>query len=497
MNLKEWEFEFQQRDVHPAIMTDFWLRATRDQLSKQFKLPVKNPDYLFTSTYKGYIKSSNKKEILEKLKEKVKDHEYLTYILERTMGAVKDFDKVMEESAAKLAKDISKDDLADIWAKVEQVYLETVPWYWIPWYLTEENIISDMVMVGLEKYRKDIEKITDFNMALGILIFPKKEVIFQKEQSDLCGLVKMAEEDPPFVKKEEFRKRANEYLNKYAWMRTYFLLPIELLSFDGLVKKVEEAKKSGLLEEHALQEKKKAEYSVMHGKLLDILSNDKELIGAIADASELAWVLTASVEQGILAASKLLPFNKALAKALGVPYEYWVHFRSDEIVSCLKEGKCLSLETINERIVGTAALMQSGVITWMFGEEAKRFSEYVESGAGEIDTNIKEFKGQPAFRGKVRGMVRIALTPSESNALISGEILVTSMTSPDYVPAMRRAAAIVTNEGGLLSHAAIMSREFGKPCIVGTKIAAKVLKTGDMVEVDADKGIIKIIEHAK
>jgi pyruvate,water dikinase len=67
------------------------------------------------------------------------------------------------------------------------------------------------------------------------------------------------------------------------------------------------------------------------------------------------------------------------------------------------------------------------------------------------------------------------------------------MTSPDYVPAMKRAKAIITDEGGLLSHAAIMSREFGKPCIIGTKIATKILKDGMMVEVDADKGIVRII----
>jgi len=56
---------------------------------------------------------------------------------------------------------------------------------------------------------------------------------------------------------------------------------------------------------------------------------------------------------------------------------------------------------------------------------------------------------------------------------------------------MKRAIAIVTDEGGLLSHAAIVSREIGKPCIVGTKIATKVLKDGDLVEIDADKGIIR------
>ena len=68
------------------------------------------------------------------------------------------------------------------------------------------------------------------------------------------------------------------------------------------------------------------------------------------------------------------------------------------------------------------------------------------------------------------------------------------MTTPDFVPAMRKAAAIITNEGGITCHAAIVSRELGKPCITGTKIASKVLKDGDMVEVDAEKGIVRIMK---
>ena len=75
-----------------------------------------------------------------------------------------------------------------------------------------------------------------------------------------------------------------------------------------------------------------------------------------------------------------------------------------------------------------------------------------------------------------------------------GEILVASMTRPEYVPAMKKAVAIVTDEGGLMSHAAIVSRELGIPCIVGTKIATSTLKTGDIVEVDADKGIVRKIK---
>lgn len=75
-----------------------------------------------------------------------------------------------------------------------------------------------------------------------------------------------------------------------------------------------------------------------------------------------------------------------------------------------------------------------------------------------------------------------------------GNILVAMATNPTFVPVMRKAGAIVTDMGGLTCHAAIVSREWGIPCVVGTKIATKVLKDGDLVEVDANKGIVKIIK---
>ena len=67
------------------------------------------------------------------------------------------------------------------------------------------------------------------------------------------------------------------------------------------------------------------------------------------------------------------------------------------------------------------------------------------------------------------------------------------MTTIEFTPLFRKAIAVITDEGGMSCHAAIVSREFKLPCIVGTKIGTRALKTGDMVEVDANKGIIKII----
>ena len=109
----------------------------------------------------------------------------------------------------------------------------------------------------------------------------------------------------------------------------------------------------------------------------------------------------------------------------------------------------------------------------------------------EVEKDISEIKGQTAFKGKVRGKVKITFTKREIRKVKEGDILVSPMTTPDFLPAMKKAVAFVTDEGALLCHAAIVAREMKKPCVIGAKIATQVLKDGDEVEVDADKGIIK------
>ncbi|MEN9582678.1 MAG: pyruvate, water dikinase [Candidatus Parcubacteria bacterium] len=103
-------------------------------------------------------------------------------------------------------------------------------------------------------------------------------------------------------------------------------------------------------------------------------------------------------------------------------------------------------------------------------------------------------KGSIANRGKLTGHVRIVLDPHGYVGFKQGDILVTSMTRPEFVPLMKLAGAVITNEGGITCHAAIVSRELNIPCVIGTKIATRALKDGDIVEVDANKGIITVIK---
>lgn len=106
---------------------------------------------------------------------------------------------------------------------------------------------------------------------------------------------------------------------------------------------------------------------------------------------------------------------------------------------------------------------------------------------------VMEIRGQVGCPGKGTGKVRIINLPKDMVKMQIGDILVSIATTPDIVPAMKKAAAIVTEQGGITSHAAIVSRELGVPCIIGTKIATKIFKDGDMVEVDANKGIVRKI----
>jgi pyruvate,water dikinase len=105
---------------------------------------------------------------------------------------------------------------------------------------------------------------------------------------------------------------------------------------------------------------------------------------------------------------------------------------------------------------------------------------------------IKDLRGLSASVGVVSGYVKVIGSVKEVNKINPGDILVAVMTRPDYIAGIRKAAAIVTDEGGITCHAAIVAREFGIPCIIGTKIATKILKDGDFVEVNANHGVVKI-----
>ena len=129
------------------------------------------------------------------------------------------------------------------------------------------------------------------------------------------------------------------------------------------------------------------------------------------------------------------------------------------------------------------------------GEQANRLQSDLDKYVIGAADGAKEVRGTPASGGKIRGRVCVVTNISHFNKMMPGDILVSVMTRPEYLPLMKLASAFVTDEGGLTCHAAIVAREMGKPCVIGTKNASKVLKDGDMVEVDANHGVVKFITN--
>ncbi len=181
-------------------------------------------------------------------------------------------------------------------------------------------------------------------------------------------------------------------------------------------------------------------------------------------------------------AYEFYPGFQAKARALRITYSDLLFLLPDEV-----SRSAFDRHKIKERRRGFASFLESGRIRIVSGRELKSIRQMF----AEKEINQSEVKGVTACPGIVSGTVRLVRGIGELTKVRPGDILVASMTTPEFVPAMERAAAFITDEGGITCHAAIVSREMRKPCIIGTKMATKVFKDGDKVEVDAKKGVVR------
>ena len=183
-----------------------------------------------------------------------------------------------------------------------------------------------------------------------------------------------------------------------------------------------------------------------------------------------------------------------LANKIGITLEQARYLDATLLETYLKD-KVEFEKILAKRMDLTLAVMIDGGCDFYYTDEARKFLSDHNVPIPMGDESATEIKGQIGNRGIARGRVRM-LRSSQVSDFTPGDILVTAMTTPDFVPLLKKAAAIVTDEGGITCHAAIVSRELGIPCVIGTKNATKILKDGDEVEVDAEKGIVKIIKKA-
>jgi len=189
-----------------------------------------------------------------------------------------------------------------------------------------------------------------------------------------------------------------------------------------------------------------------------------------------------------LGSGVMAEFYKIIAKRLYLSVNQVADYHYLELAGMLKGNK-VEIPNRNYAVIGKFSFGQS-----IFGSKAKVLIDAL----GKVNLKIKELKGSIGYAGFYRGTVKrididFSFNRSKKQilAMKKGQVLVSGSTGPEMILACKKAGAIVTDEGGITSHAAIVSRELKIPCVIGTKIATKVFQDGDLVEVDANQGVVR------
>lgn len=130
-----------------------------------------------------------------------------------------------------------------------------------------------------------------------------------------------------------------------------------------------------------------------------------------------------------------------------------------------------------------------------FQKLLQRFESAKKKRQKKLKINPKSLSGIVASKGKVRGYAVVVLESKDASKVTKGKVLITEMTSPSLTEMLPKISAIVTDSGGMLSHAAILARELHVPCLVGTRVATKIFKDGDLIEVDAQNGVVRKLKR--
>lgn len=183
---------------------------------------------------------------------------------------------------------------------------------------------------------------------------------------------------------------------------------------------------------------------------------------------------------------------KEIAKRMNISHVDTSYLQEQEVIDFFSKQIEVDKNLINER--------KNGFVMYLDNKK-----QIICLTGSSIPSSLKQFKlqhekeqsveitGRVACQGKAQGVVNIVNGVKDLENVKAGNVLVAVTTHPDFVSVMRKAVAIITDEGGITSHAAIVSREFDIPCIVGCGNATKLLKNGDIVEVDAINGKVRIV----
>jgi len=299
------------------------------------------------------------------------------------------------------------------------------------------------------------------------------------------GLFKLPEEKiETKIKKDKLYEELVKHSMKYFWIDNNYRRAVVLGPFD-FIRKMKDESLSFEHPKDELEEIKKIKEEAE--------SKRKKYGGMLGDEEKtMAYLLSRGAEFqderkkcNLIGDHIIQKFADEISRRSGITKELVANAKFDEIFGLL-DGS-ITAEELEKR--------GKEFHTMYYKNEGNKTEIGFKKGRMHEIKEVKKpemFTGTPASMGIAKGKVRLILSDHDFKKMGKGNILVSGMTRPDFVPVMKKAAAIVTDEGGLTCHAAVVSRELGVPCVVGTRIATAVLEDGDLIEVDGKKGTVKI-----
>lgn len=443
--------------------------------------------------------------IEQKIKEKPK---FLAEFIERCSDQCK---KLLDISKQiydlKNLEALTNDELRELFEKYMEEVLKIMPFLNI--FSIMERMFEEKITQKIKKKLEAIGKSVHLDEYQRNLIFPSEDNFVIKEIDELIEI--SAEIQSKVSILNLFKKPSEEiekelpgsynalFLKLYEHAKTFGFL--NMYTYQGnpmSVKDVIDRLKS-LLETNCSEKlqkinKQKQEAKKKYKAIIKELQISGELLRLIEYARKYLYFRLYRLDVLFIAGFYVREFLQEIAKRMRLNYADIINLWHREIINFFKNSTVPKKAKLRERKEGYATFLINNKLEIFSGNQLSEFRAIKV----EAKEEIKKIKGTIACSGKHRGIVKIVISASHIDKVKRGNVLVSTMTNPYYVPAMIRAGAIVTDEGGILSHASIISRELNIPCIVGTNISTKLLKDGDLIEIDATgvEGIITILQHS-
>ena len=380
------------------------------------------------------------------------------------------------ECAAGVLPELSSQDLAERYRRFSLAHFEFfIKPIWVPFPV--EPLLSEATNKLLVEHLTQTGRVNEYNDAFSLIFSPdEKNAITQAREAILEGVLAGSFDIEAHAKKWEFIP-CYDFADE-PWGVEYFKKEYEEALRDR------EGSRNELNELCKGFQRRKKEFPV----LLETFTNPR-LRDLVVMAKKMAFVKDQRDDYRRLGTHIIRPLYEEIARRAGITLQECVNMLTEEILSFFTEGKLIPRTKLSERVQGYVLLRKGGEVLIFSGANAKKVLQR------ELGYQKEELQGSAkgivGSRGSASGPVVIVKTKHDLSRVTDGVIMVAVTTHPDFVPAMRRCAAIVTDEGGITSHAAIVARELGIPCVVGAGRATQVFHEGERIRVDAETGIVQ------